>query len=217
MVAELPRPAEPDPAPTVQNGAASGETRPKPGSYSEQVLIARAQDGDHAAFEAIFNQYQTAIYRVALGHGRFAVVDATEAARVSALRWHLVKGYAAHKYRSGGKVKTLYLHRFILGAPEEIDVDHRNGLYLDCRRDNLRLATEAENGQNRQRANRNSGTGLRGTYWHKRKGFFVGQVRVDGRSYSRGGFATAEAAAQWAQATRREHMPYSPEAAGVSR
>jgi RNA polymerase sigma-70 factor (ECF subfamily) len=29
---------------------------------SDAVLIARAQAGDHAAFESIFNQYQTAIY-----------------------------------------------------------------------------------------------------------------------------------------------------------
>jgi len=31
-------------------------------AVSEAVLIARAQAGDHAAFESIFNQYQTAIY-----------------------------------------------------------------------------------------------------------------------------------------------------------
>ena len=31
-------------------------------AVSEAVLIARAQAGDHAAFETIFNQYQTAIY-----------------------------------------------------------------------------------------------------------------------------------------------------------
>ena len=184
---------------------------------SEAVLIARAQAGDHAAFETIFNQYQTAICRVPLGHGRFAVVDAREAARVTALRWHLVKGYAAHKYRSGGRVNTLYLHRFILGAPDDIDVDHRNGLYLDCRRENLRLATEAENGQNRQRANRNSRTGMRGVSWSPRRKSYVGQVRIGERTHRQSGFATAEAASAWAQATRREHMPYSPEAVGVAR
>ena len=186
-------------------------------AVSEAVLIARAQAGDHAAFETIFNQYQPAIYRVPLGHGRFAVVDASEAARVSALRWHLVKGYAAHKYRAGGRVNTLYLHRFILGAPDDRDVDHRNGLYLDCRRENLRLATEAEYGQNRQRANRNSRTGLRGVYWSPRKKSYVGQVRLGKRTRRQSGFATAEAASEWARATRREHMPHSPEAAGGRR
>ncbi|HEV2122211.1 MAG TPA: RNA polymerase sigma factor, partial [Chloroflexota bacterium] len=32
------------------------------GPVTDAILISRAQAGDHAAFEAIFNQYQTAIY-----------------------------------------------------------------------------------------------------------------------------------------------------------
>jgi len=40
---------------------------------------------------------------------------------------------------------TVYLHRFLLDAQPGQQIDHRNGDKLDCRRENLRLATGAEN------------------------------------------------------------------------
>jgi hypothetical protein len=186
-------------------------------SAVEAVLIARAQAGDHAAFEAIFTQYQSAICRVPLGHGRFAVVDLQDAERVLAKPWHLCKGYAVHTYREGGRVKTLYLHRYVAGVADDLDVDHDNGLTLDCRRSNLRPATPTLNGQNRQRANRNSKTGIRGVHWHRGKKRYIAAVQAGGRRIQRSGFKSIEEAAAWVATARREHMPYSPEAAGVAR
>lgn len=50
--------------------------------------------------------------------------------------------------RSGPKATTIYLHRQVMDATQNIEVDHRNGNTLDCRRDNLRLATHAQNSRN---------------------------------------------------------------------
>jgi hypothetical protein len=43
------------------------------------------------------------------------------------------------------------MHRVILAAPNGVEVDHRSGDGLDNRRANLRLATHAQNHQNRTR------------------------------------------------------------------
>jgi RNA polymerase sigma-70 factor (ECF subfamily) len=47
---------------TRQGMSAVAATATSAGISTEAALIARAQAGDHAAFEAIFTQYQTAIY-----------------------------------------------------------------------------------------------------------------------------------------------------------
>jgi len=39
----------------------------------------------------------------------------------------------------------IYLHRFILDAPEDMQVDHINHNTLDCRKANIRLCTQSQN------------------------------------------------------------------------
>ena len=68
-----------------------------------------------------------------------------------------------------------FLHRIIWESfngqvPFGMDIDHINGNRLDNRLANLRVATRTENALNRQCANRNSKTGVRGVYFHKSSG-----------------------------------------------
>lgn len=72
--------------------------------------------------------------------------------------WRLNKqlGYVvSSKYNKETKTpETIYLHRFVMGLTKGDGkiVDHINGDRLDCRNENLRLVTKAENAQNRTRA-----------------------------------------------------------------
>jgi len=94
--------------------------------------------------------------------GEFALVDRDVFDLVKDIKWHCIVNRSGNKYAS----RTIYvspieshaesLHQFVmfLGIKEYIeDIDHRNNDSLDCRRENLRLATRAQNNANRKKIN----------------------------------------------------------------
>ena len=56
------------------------------------------------------------------------------------------------------------MHRFIIGAPKGVLVDHKNGDGLDNRRENLRFCSASQNQMNRGKTVRNK-TGFKGVFW----------------------------------------------------
>lgn len=66
-----------------------------------------------------------------------------------------------------GEVERTSLHRFIMKAPEALQVDHIDNNPLNNCRENLRLATPHQNQQNRAGAMRNSRSGVRGVSYGK--------------------------------------------------
>ncbi|MDT9719147.1 HNH endonuclease [Paenibacillus sp. ClWae2A] len=70
--------------------------------------------------------------------------------------------------RNKSNSKSVQLHRWILDPPSDMCVDHINHDTLDNRRSNLRIATKAQNSQNREGAPDDNTSGLKGVSWHKR-------------------------------------------------
>ena len=91
---------------------------------------------------------------VPLTQGKFAVIDSIDAERVLKFNWcayfnpHNRNWYAKRKVRIDGKQVSIYLHRFILNAPPDKQVDHKDRDGLNDRRYNLRLADNSQNHQN---------------------------------------------------------------------
>lgn len=90
--------------------------------------------------------------RFRLSKGYSTVVDLADELKLNTLgrSWFAVEGpntvYAASDFMVGKKKKKrIYLHRWILGAPEHMEVDHIDGNGLNNRRDNLRLVTHTQN------------------------------------------------------------------------
>lgn len=72
-----------------------------------------------------------------------------------------------HLKKTGYPDKTVYLHRLILNAPKNKEIDHINGNKLDNRKQNLRLCNRSENRGN-SNGKQLSSSKFRGVYWCKR-------------------------------------------------
>ena len=97
--------------------------------------------------------HEQGIVEIPLTRGKIAIIDICDAERVLQHNWHTFKNqdgnyYACAKLKKAGIQATLYLHRFILGPPPHLEVDHKNGDGLDNRRSNLRLAARTQNCRN---------------------------------------------------------------------
>jgi hypothetical protein len=98
------------------------------------------------------------------------------------------------------------MHRQIMGFPRA-EVDHRNRNRVDNRRQNLRVATRQQNGENCS-AHGDARSAYRGVSWDKRRRKWVARTSVRGRVLQRY-CATELEAASVAADFRREHMPFS--------
>jgi hypothetical protein len=118
-------------------------------------------------------------------------------------RWR--SGTGGYVVRSARKCEgrgrgSVFLHREVmkrvlgreLGPTEQ--VDHKNHLKNDNRRENLRLCTRAENLRNRQTF-RNNRTGFKGVRLVER-GKYSARIMANGRNYNLGLFLTAEEASK---------------------
>ena len=70
------------------------------------------------------------------------------------------------KYIKNGQYKSISLHRFIINAPYNKEVDHIDGDGLNNRRNNLRLCNHMENMRNVP-VRKTSKSGLKGVTWCK--------------------------------------------------
>lgn len=142
------------------------------------------------------------------------MVDAEDYESLARHRWHLTHGYVARKVPGTTSQRTRQLHREILGLDfgDARQGDHRNRCKLDNRRENLRIVTNAQNGQNVP-GDRTASSRYRGVSWNTREGKWKATVRLNGRLHHLGYFASEQEAADVAAAWREEHMPFSEEAA----
>src|ERR1700733_15352358 len=111
---------------------------------------------------------------IPLTKGYVALVDDADFERVNRLKWtatecHRKDGSVkkVYAYRMVGR-KTVFLHRFLLGLPpgRKPQVDHHDGDGLNCQRQNLRVASNAENSRNRGKTTFKKSSRFKGVHWH---------------------------------------------------
>lgn len=155
------------------------------------------------------------VKQVAMAGGHLALVDDDDYEAMAKYRWRLAVGrYAQTTVWSNNKGRELRMHRLLMNPPTGMEVDHINGDGLDNRRSNLRLATTAQNRQNRQGPGRNSTTGVLGVTYHVRVKKYVGQIHQGKKNIFYRYFDTLEEAATAVKEARRQLLPYSQEAMG---
>ena len=88
-----------------------------------------------------------------------------------------------------------------MNAPDGVRVDHINRDPFDCRKENLRIATQRQNSQNRTKAQRNSrgrecSSVYKGVSWRGKYDCWQSIIVVDGKRHFLGHFAAEIDAAQ---------------------
>jgi hypothetical protein len=139
-----------------------------------------------------------------------ALIDPSDAKQAEHL-WHRdASGYAVRDIYK--PKRTLRLHREILGlAPGDgLQADHVNRDRLDCRRSNLRIATLAENTQNKA-SMPGARSPFRGVSWNVKVGKWAARAGLGRRMNFIGYFDREEDADAAASAWRRQHMPFAIE------
>lgn len=90
--------------------------------------------------------------------------------------------------------KRIRLHRLIMNAPSDVEVDHVNRDKLDNRRSNLRICTKSENQKNRPKQSNNT-SGYKGVSWNKKMNKWAININAEGRRIYIGSRSNKEDAA----------------------
>ena len=108
-------------------------------------------------------------------NGTEILIDSEDYKRVKSHTWYVdYKGYAWAKIE-GSRVR---LHRFIIDAPDDLQVDHVNIIKTDNRKSNLRLATSKENRRN-EGLRKDNTTGAKGVSYDKQCNKYAAYINVE--------------------------------------
>lgn len=131
-----------------------------------------------------------------LTQGQAAKVDDADYEWLCQWKWHAFYAPNTRTYyaKRAGPIPghLVSMSRSLLGITDsKVQVDHRNGDTLDNQRDNLRVASNAQNTKNRKR-HKNNTSGVKGVDRHEGK--WRARIMAGGKSLCLGHFNTAEEA-----------------------
>lgn len=124
----------------------------------------------------------------------FCTFDKEDYDKVKAQCWGIDgKGYFQCIQRGGHKdnVVHILLHRFLVNAPDDKIVDHKDGNKHNNRKENLRITTLSENGMNKVIQSNNT-SGTTGVYWNAKRKNWCAQIKKDKHTQHLGSFKNKE-------------------------
>jgi hypothetical protein len=139
------------------------------------------------------------VKEIKLGNGKVALIDNDDWPRVHRRTWRVVKAerteYAVTNIGYGRRRTQIMMHRFIMRAENsKVLVDHKDRNGLNNQKENLRMATTAQNVVNAEKK--------RGEFTSKYKGVsyddgkWRAQIKIGGKAHNLGRRDTEEEAAE---------------------
>jgi hypothetical protein len=95
------------------------------------------------------------------------LIDAEDWDRVNAREWFVTVLDRGRLVFSSRKV---LLHRFVMNAPDGVQVDHIHHDYCDLRKSELRFASQSQNAMNSRKQQRDTTSRFKGVSWYPRFG-----------------------------------------------
>jgi len=141
-------------------------------------------------------------------------IDASDVPAAMLHKWSIaVNGRGYHAVQTsawfpGVGQKNIRLVRYLLNAPDGVDIDHIDRDSLNCRRGNLRFATRSQNCLNLSLIGRGE---LRTRGVTVQHGRYQARVQIERRTYRLGLFTDLDAARLAAITFRAERAPFSEE------
>jgi HNH endonuclease len=133
---------------------------------------------------------------IPLTKGQHVIVNDEDYEWLGQWRWLLLKKYAARFVTHDGRRRVVFMHRLIMNAPDDMQVDHINHNKLDCRRSNLRLATSFENNRNRVKTTAKRSSRYKGVSFYKQTKRWGAYIRINGKHTYIGYYADEQSAAR---------------------
>jgi AP2 domain len=125
---------------------------------------------------------------IPLTKGFVALIDDEDFERVSQIKWTVKKGATSKTYYAQNSMKRLLLHRFVLGVPANLDVDHRDRNGLNCCKGNLRVSTTCQNKYN-VGIRSDTTSGYKGVCWNKLERKWKVAIKSNKHSFHLGTFS----------------------------
>lgn len=141
----------------------------------------------------------SAMKRIPLTKGMFALVDDEDFKEVSKHKWYASKTTYGPFRAIRGMTKTgknIYMHRQIMNVPANLLVDHRNHNTLDNQKTNLRVCTRSQNGMNAKKCKNPTASKYKGVYWDKGTGKWRTAICKAGKIFRLGRFSSEVVAAK---------------------
>jgi hypothetical protein len=117
-----------------------------------------------------------------LTQGKVALVDDDDYEWLSMWRWFADRGsndtFYARRNEKGSNPKKVRMHREIVGAPGNMEVDHIDGDGLNNQKGNLRICEKIGNAKNR-RLHKNNKSGYKGVCWHKQHKKWYSHIKAN--------------------------------------
>lgn len=135
---------------------------------------------------------------IQLTKGLFAIVDDADYDWLNQWRWYAHKGtrtfYANRRKNTRIFTKPTQMHREIMNAPDDMEVDHIDGNGLNNTRANLRICTHKQNKQNVPKYANNT-SGYKGVSIDRKNNKWTARIKANNKYYFLGYFQTPEEAA----------------------